>query len=387
MEEKKTIERIPHLIRMYITHTINQDEMDELNAWRKASESNEKTFGRLTDMEFLQSEYRRRQAISSEKAMQDMQFRLGLEDKEKRSFALWRWVAAAVILLIFVGGAAVMFQRTILSSDENTVALNEKKSSTIEPGETKATLTINGKTMALDADTARYSNLVASVMEKEADISQLNLETPRGGEYKVTLEDGSEVWLNAASKLIYPQTFGTEERRVKITGEAYFKVKRDETRPFLVETAGQVVQVYGTEFNVHSYSEDAKVYTTLVSGSISQRPLANNGGEVVLTPGHQIVYDKAQGSSNVRSVATDVVTSWRNGTFVFEDQTLEQIFVTLSRWYDFDYRFSSDKLRNMVFMGSVPRYAEFKTVLAILESCGGVKFVQKGRVVEIQSAK
>ena len=209
------------------------------------------------------------------------------------------------------------------------------------------------------------------------------LTTPRGGEFKVTLEDGTEVWLNAESQLRYPAEFEGAERRVQVSGEAYFHVAKDAERPFYVETAGQVIRVTGTEFNVNAYADDSQVFTTLVSGGITTRLLSGNGGELVLTPGHQTVMQMGSNRISVRSVDTDIVTSWTRGKFVFENQTLEQMMRALSRWYDFEYEFADEQSRQTVFMGSMPRYGDFSEVLEILEKSGGLRFRQHGRMIII----
>ena len=191
--------------------------------------------------------------------------------------------------------------------------------------------------------------------------------------------------MNAESKLIYTDTFSANERRLILKVEAYFEVVKDEQKPFYVESNGQVVRVYGTEFNVRSYEEDADIYTTLVSGRVSLQSMNGNEAELILTPGKQAVFDKRQRSTSVRPVDTQVVTSWRRGMFVFEEQNLEQIMRDLSRWYNFSYEFKDTSLRETVFMGSVPRYGDFNEILEILEKSGGVKFRVKDRVVIISA--
>ena len=218
-------------------------------------------------------------------------------------------------------------------------------------------------------------------------IGELSLVTPRGGEFRVTLEDGTEVWLNAQSRLIYPETFSETERRVQVEGEAYFRVARNEEKPFLVETDGQLIRVLGTEFNVRSYAEDTAVQTTLVHGSIAMQPIGAGEAQLLLTPGHQALFDKSAHDINVHSVDTEVVTSWKDGKFVFENQTLSQIMLTLSRWYDFDYEFLDEAAAKTVFMGRIPRYSDFDDVIAILEHSGGLSIKVKGKRVEVRSEK
>ena len=143
------------------------------------------------------------------------------------------------------------------------------------------------------------------------------------------------------------------------------------------------LQVHGTEFNVMSYAEDQFVYTTLVEGSISICPDNSNPSELILTPGHQAVFAKADCSTSVQRVKTEVVTSWRNGMFVFEDQTLDRIMRQLSRWYDFTYAFSGDDVASTVFMGRMPRYGTFGEVLDILERSGNLSFRVSGKQIMI----
>ena len=195
---------------------------------------------------------------------------------------------------------------------------------------------------------------------------------PRGGEFKIELEDGTQVWLNAQSRLVYPEAFSQEERRVQLEGEAYFKVAKDDTKPFYVETYNQQIRVLGTEFNVNSYLEDNTVKTTLVTGRIAMQQMGDDSREMILTPGHQAIFDKGEQSMQVKSVDTEVVTSWKDGMFVFEEQNLASIMQTLSRWYDFTYEFRDHKAASTIFMGRIPRYADFQDVIRIIEASGGL---------------
>ena len=238
--------------------------------------------------------------------------------------------------------------------------------SLIRHGDTRALLTLpGGEQVALGADEEENRAAIRAHKPKAtpAVLAMNDLTIPRGGEFKIELEDGTQVWLNAESTLHYPDTFATDERRVRIEGEAYFKVARDERKPFYVETSGQLIRVYGTEFNVFAYPDEEAVRTTLIEGSISLRPADGTEAELILTPGHQAVFDKDSEVTSVRPVDTEAVTGWRRGVFVFDEQNLEQIMRTLSRWYDFEFRFEDDRLRSLEFMGSMPRYGAFSEVL------------------------
>lgn len=383
-------EQICRLLFKRIAGTISEREQAELDAWRQESEAHEALYERMLDPAYLERQYRRRKAVDCERPRLDMQRRIRAErlrrNRGVRYLATSAAAAAAVLLVIF--GARIGWRSPHPAETEPAVAA----APAIRPGVTRATLTsATGERIPLGADDqADPARIETRVPKKEPGEAprQLRLDVPRGGEFRILLEDSTEVWLNSESRLTYPESFSGAERRVAVTGEAYFRVARDEKRPFYVETDGQLVRVYGTEFNIRSYAEDRNVYTTLVSGSIALSRLDDSrSGELLLTPGHQALFDKTDEATSVKEVDTQVVTSWRHGRFVFEEQNLEQIMRDLSRWYDFDYTFEDDALRGIVFMGSIPRYGEFATALAILEKSGGLAFRVEGSQVVVARAR
>lgn len=385
----KREEELAGLIYRRILGTITPEEAEVLDEWRKIGAANETTYRRLMDTAFLERECRRIKAVNTSRPLADMQSRIGVCEDRRRIHLWYRaGVAAAVAGLIFWGVSWFIPQSVQPLTEQQTT---EMYASQIRPGETKAVLTLeNGATVGLGADNGENEAVVrqkrTEAKKGKPEEQKLNqLTTPRGGEFRITLADGTQVWLNAESQLSYPDTFRTDERRVILNGEAYFQVARNEQKPFYVESDGQLIRVYGTEFNVRSYREDEEIYTTLVEGSVALQ--ADNGAnaELFLTPGHQAVFDKQTASVYIRPVDTGVVTSWRKGMFVFEEQNLGQIMAELSRWYDFDYEFTDNVLSETVFMGSVPRYGDFNDVLEILEKSGGVKFRMKERTVIVSA--
>lgn len=387
---------IPRLINKYLLGSMTDEERKTLDEWVGESCENQELFKHLTNLNVLEKELNKRQHIDTERPMRDMQARIdrdvASQDEGRKTTVRFfrRMAAAAAVALLLVGVGYRSYQYGLRHAGKE-VTVSVANDTTITHGETKALLAVNnGEIIELGSDFKNNEHKIQQLLdevEKTSDntseVPTLSLKTPRGGEFKVTLEDGTEVWLNAESQLQYPETFGESERRVLVSGEAYFKVAKDANRPFYVETAGQLVRVYGTEFNINSYEEDPSVYTTLVNGRIALSCINGNDSEIVLTPSHQSVFDKSDVSLSVRSVDASIVTSWRNGKFVFENQTLEQIMIALSRWYDFDYEFMNARLRNTIFMGSVPRYGEFNEVLSILEKSGGIHFTQKGKTIII----
>ena len=208
------------------------------------------------------------------------------------------------------------------------------------------------------------------------------LRVPRGGEYAVTLSDGTEVRLNSESELRYPVAFGDGERRVYLKGEGYFRVARDEARPFLVEAGGAAVRVLGTSFDVKAYPDDRMIVTTLVTGKIAQRYAAADTG-IVLTPSRQSVYDRESGSLRTREVDPRDALAWREGRIVMKDARLEDIFRELSRWYDFEAVYTNPSLRDMRFYLHTNRYAEIDGILEHLQATRGVRFSRVGNKIYV----
>lgn len=385
-------EEIARLILRRISGTIGEEEAKLLDDWRNADPVNEATYRRLLDSTFLEREWRRMKSVDVARPLADMQAKIR-RGNTRRLVNVWKYagIAAAVVIGFIVGGV-VFFRHdpqlplTVEGTGERETALY---ASQIHPGETKATLTTDdGQVINLGADAAGNEKAMKKRREREKPVGvpRLNhLATPRGGEFEITLEDGTKVWLNAESQLSYPDTFRSDERRVILKGVAYFRVARNEEKPFYVESDGQLVRVYGTEFNIRTYEEDAAVYTTLISGSVALQAAGKLNAELFLTPGRQAVFDKKEASAFVRTVDTEVVTGWRRGLFVFEEQNLGQIMAALARWYNFDYEFTDNVLSETVFMGSVPRYGDFNEVLEILEKSGGVKFRMNGKTVTVSA--
>lgn len=381
--------RISQLAYRYINGTITPDEQAELDRWVASHPDNAAFFKRLTDLGALERDIKAARHIDTTRPAADMQRRLRSMQRPRR---LRRLSIAAAIALLLATGIYLISHTTRLSTPAPALASAPaiETLDSIKPGTTRARLTSSaGQT--IDLATADSGHDIAALTpvtvthNYNSDTVQYCLDVPRGGEFKIVLEDSTEVWLNSQSQLRYPEMFAENERRIQLTGEAYLHVAPDADRPFYVESRGQEVRVYGTTFNIKAYDDEELTYTTLESGSISLRPLEGNGGELVLTPGHQAMFDRDNRRVDMRVVKPSVITGWRNGRFVFEEQNLESIMRDLSRWYDFEYEFADPRARDIVFLGSIPRYSDFTTAIAILEKCGGVTFSLSANKVIIKS--
>jgi len=205
------------------------------------------------------------------------------------------------------------------------------------------------------------------------------LTTPKGGQYQLTLADGTRVWLNAASSLKYPTAFAGSERIVELTGEAYFEVAHNAKQPFKVRTANQAIQDIGTQFDVNSYADETDSRTTLVEGSVK---VINAKGETMMKPGQQYLL-KTDGLSELKdNVDTDEVTAWKNGMFQFNNADIRTIMRQVARWYDIDVEFKGE-VPNYTYHGKISRNSNASQVLKILE-LSGVNFTIEGRKIIVK---
>ena len=264
--------------------------------------------------------------------------------------SVWTSLAVAAVLIVLAVLSVKLFVNP--ETTDSQVVVN------IAPGKEQAFLTTaSGKQVSLDESSSIVEEgMVASVVDGELivedgdDTSMMNMiSIPRGGEYRVTLPDGTRVHLNAESTLEFPSRFSREVRIVRLTGEAYFDVAKDSKSPFIVEVGTVSVKQYGTHYNINAYNAN-HIEVTLVEGSIGVS--ADGSEETKLTSGYQAVV--TVNGIKVQKVDIHNVTGWNEGVFSFEGMTLEQIAVTLSRWYDTDFEVE-EGLRRMHFSGSLMR--------------------------------
>lgn len=203
-------------------------------------------------------------------------------------------------------------------------------------------------------------------------VSILKLEVPAGRHFQMTLSDGTKVWLNASSTLEYPASFeGKKERRVRLTGEAFFEVSRNEKCPFYVETGNQEsVQVLGTSFNINAYPENSKHFTTLVTGKISYQ-IEEGKEPVILSPDQQVSFDCVSGAMKVAQVDASAFAAWKDGWIYFEDETLPDLAKRLSRVYGVEIKVA-ERLRNYSFSGKISYERGVDYITRLMEETNGV---------------
>lgn len=303
----------------------------------------------------------------------------------------WPRVAAAAAILLSLGIGSYYY---ITKPNQEQIA--QIQVNDVVPGGNKAVLTLaNGQHVVLtSAKNGRLAIQGNTEITKTADgnivynqttgesaaISALTyntVSTPVGGQYHLTLTDGTNVWLNAASSIKYPIAFTGGERKVEIFGEAYFEVAHNAAKPFRVRSNHQVVEVLGTHFNINSYADETATKTTLLEGSVK---VTGSNGFKFIKPGQQAVL-----SGNNLSVAqadVEEAVAWKNGYFRFNDEKIASIMRKLSRWYNIDVSFEG-KMLEEGFNGKISRYKNISQTLKMLEKTKAVHFKVEGRRVTV----
>jgi len=211
--------------------------------------------------------------------------------------------------------------------------------------------------------------------EKVKPVEDHTIYVPRGGEYTLVLADGSKVYLNSETRLTFPSYFDNNQRKVTLTGEAYFEIKKDNT-PFIVQTNDMQIKVLGTSFNVNAYQENLFANTTLVEGSVEV--YANDVPEPLsLKPGENLNLDKSSHKISVNPVNTNEYTAWIKGEFTFRNQPLSEIFSQLRRWYDFEILYEDQAIQTMRFTGSAEKGRPLEYLLNLIQSVTDVKYKSK----------
>ncbi|WP_411973273.1 FecR family protein [Sphingobacterium sp. Lzh-3] len=318
------------------------------------------------------------------------QIQQGTQERDKPKFSIgWPYWAAAACLLLFIFTMLFWQQQTSpVQADINLVRMQDTTGDVVNPGGNSATLRLaNGTLLELDkqasgivmGESITYENgksIAAAALDKQAmaaDPSKLILElaTPLGGIYQITLPDGTKVWLNAGSSLKYPMSFAKNERRVRLEGEAFFEVTKDSARPFRVLSKGQEIEVLGTAFNVNAYPDNTTIKTTLVKGKVK---LSNNNRyseAIYLLPGQQST-NTNDGKIQLANVDTAPFTAWKEGLFYFDETPLSDALQQIGRWYNVEVKYKGE-VPQTHFYGRIKRSKPLRDVLDVLEE-GGLRF-------------
>lgn len=322
---------------------------------------------------------------------QNIDKRIAVRRMRRLGFGTFRRIAAVLVAGFTLFAGAYWFWTGRTTED---VQLAQQED--ILPGSDKALLTLSdGSVISLaDAQSGTIAMQGGVRVEKDAEgniryqagseqpsaaLAGNTVSTPNGGQYRITLPDGSVAMLNAASSLSYPVRFSDKERRVKMTGEVYFEIEKlplpggKGNVPFFVEAAGQEVQVLGTQFNINAYRNEAAIRTTLVEGSVKVK--STDGQDVLLKPGQQAVLaDKLE----VQQADIRQQLAWVNGDFIFRGETLESVLRQVERWYDVTAEYPPH-IGQLRFNGMVSRSQSLSTIVKMIQSTNKANVTIKER--------
>lgn len=318
-------------------------------------------------------------------------FTLHLKSKErrkKRVFSYWNISGIAACLLVGILASIWFFG----GGDKKSIGDVE----VIAAGGNKAILWLsNGEKIELENHSNEFEEASVRIVNSGSALSyeenkdtvlrenvMNKVETPRGGEYGITLADGTKVYLGALSEIEYPVVFGKNSREVRVSGEVYFDVSRDTARPFIVKTEHLNVEVWGTSFNVRDYEDEDYVETTLVSGKVK---VCVGGESCILEPNYQAVLDKNNNILETKEVDVSEYVDWKSGRLNIRNKRLEDILIRLSKWYDVYVFYVNEEAKDIRFYANIDRYSDMNELLDKFEKTGQVEFQVKGNVINVMT--
>lgn len=313
----------------------------------------------------------------------------------KQTFLWPKLAAASVLFIMVIGGYFIVHKQPAKQK------FAQNKVNNIGPGSNKAILTLsNGKKVSLaDIGNGEFIQQATATINKTSDgkiiyhasqvskssnaleneVSYNTIATPRGGQYNVTLSDGTIVMLDAASSIKFPVSFNGPERTVEITGQVYFEVVYNKNKPFHVLVKGQDIKDLGTHFNIKAYEDEPYITTTLIEGKLS---ISNSIVSKILSPGQEAVVKQGEKSIAVKDADVEESVAWKNGLFIFHQENLKDIMKTISRWYDVDIVYNGTKpLRKLG--GTISKYKNINELLDNFKITSGIKYTIEGRRITL----
>ena len=313
----------------------------------------------------------------------------------KRNKKIW-WAAAAIIILVLGGSVYYILNKNTTRQIVQDKPVHTQLKNDAAPGYKGAILTLsNGQQITLDSVgngmlTAQGSTNILKqngkiVYDKQniskSEVLYNTMTTPRGRQYSLILADGTRVWLNAASSITFPTAFTGNERRVQITGEAYFEVAKNASMPFKVEVGKMEVKVLGTHFNIKAYDDESSIKTTLLEGAVR---VTKENLDALLKPGQEAVLDDKTENFKVAKANIQEAVAWKDGLFEFNNAGIRSIMRQLSRWYDVEVVYQGD-VADKSFSGVISQNTNLSQVLKMLQLTKEIHFKMEGTKVIVSS--
>lgn len=381
MSDFQHYNEIARLIKMEISDELSVDDMRQLKAWVDECPENYRLYSQIKNSTNFIRRNIEYQKIDIQVGWKTLSPLIKKDRKPIYLKKILNYAAAIVFPILVIGGIYYYFSNPAIQK-KSIAQVHE-----IQPGSTKAILVLNdGESVLLDSAnilsiTEKDGTLIEKSEGKLNYTNQSNKESihpifntiniPRGGEFNLILADGTRVYLNAMSSFKYPVKFSGKTREVELSGEAYFEVTKDASRPFIVKTSAINIEVLGTSFNLNAYENTEKIVTTLVEGSVKINSLKNSGNRL-LVPEDQATFNIKTGQTEIKKVDVNLYSAWKDGNLIFYDTRLEEIMNTLTRWYSADVSYVNASVKDLRFSGNLNRYGDISQILDIIKSTGKI---------------
>ncbi|MFC2087616.1 FecR family protein [Bacteroidota bacterium] len=370
-----------YLIWKKIHNVLTEEENQILKNWLDANPLHKKILEQA-EKHYTSEEYKTPFYTDPLQAWKILESKLNdTKKKRRRTLVYISGIAASILIL-------VSFCFYFLNGSKYNETTELADNQIIKPGTNKATLILDDGTQFDLSDVNQFEKkegnttiksegtkiIYSEDQNKPAELKFNTLKIPKGGEFFLILSDSTKIWLNSQTELRYPVQFGDNKREVELIGEAFFEVKSDNQRPFHVISEDQIVKAIGTSFNISSYRNDSLVFTTLIEGIAEVYLKENTVQKKILYPNFQSYYYKNKDLISYRKINPYPFIAWKEGRFYFENQSLDEIMQTFSRWYNVEINFVRKETKRIKFTGDLRRYDNFEEVLSLINKTNEMKY-------------
>jgi len=386
-------ETIYQIILSVLEDEATDDEKSVLNKWLAESDQNKEEFRKIKQLRDSLNRKRKEKKFNVDKAW-ILLSRQTVGKKGKIGLKpLLKYAAVGILLIAF------SYSLTILSDEDKKSEHKQFLTKSYDDVDQPTLLLENGEEIVLNEHsfTKEYEHVLIKneannqlLYETEEATNRNKAETnhliiPHGKTYQVVLSDGTKVWLNSESRLIYPTVFTGKTREVCLTGEAYLEVSHNKEHPFIVRTKSLDVKVLGTSFNISCYEDEPEIVTTLIKGSVSIQTEKNK--ETIISPHEQFRVNTMDNTFSRSTVNTDIYTSWIKGIYIFRDTSLDEIIKKLQRWHDFTVSYEDDKLKNNRYSFEADRETDIDNILEVITYTHDISLERVNKSINIKKKR
>ena len=384
-----SIETIYQIIYAVLADEATDKEHHIFTEWLNASEANRKEYTKLKRLYQVTSHTVKEKTFDTDSAWLKVSQHT-INKKKAFHFPIWTRYAAMITVIISISlfffprspQIAIVSEIKMEEFDEPTLLLGDGEKIAL----TEESFSRQDQQVVIKND-ARNKLTYETYQSKTKEITIKNnlLIIPKGKTYQLQLSDGTRIWLNSETELTYPSQFIGNKREVSLIGEAFFKVAKNDSKPFIVKVNGADIKVLGTSFNVSCYTNDKTISTTLVEGSVAVKPEKEKQQTII--PSEQLTYNTENHQTTIQTVNTEIFTSWINGRYIFKNTTLEEIMEKLQRWYDFSVNYEDENLKNNSYSLIAERNTELDKILEIISYTSDIKLERVNNSINIKKRK